>query len=107
METYIIVGTSPAGSSLADFDLDSFNLKEENEKVDKALEAVGGKMLHGWYTFGRFDFIVVVEVPNTTALRAFVACLKAKTETFRAFSDVDDTSEFIEAAKKVVSVLGK
>ena len=105
MEPYIIVGTYPAGSNMADFDFD--NPDTALEKADKALEAAGGKVLHGWNTLGRFDFFVVVEVPNAAAVRAWVACLPVTTETMRAFSDSDDDSEFRENAKKVLAVMSQ
>jgi uncharacterized protein with GYD domain len=105
METYIVAGTYSAGSNMANFDFDNPNAAIE--KADKALEAVGGKVLHGWTTLGRFDFIVVVEVPSAEAVRAWVACLGVATETMQAFSDTDDNSGLFENVKKVLAVMSQ
>jgi uncharacterized protein with GYD domain len=106
METYIITGTySSEGESIEDFDFDT--VTPGSEWTEKALEAVGGKLLHHWSTLGRFDFLVVIEVPNTDAVRAFVTCLGAKTETMRAFDNEADISGFVNYAKKVQATMKK
>lgn len=105
METYIIAGTNSSGTVTADFDFDI--MREEIEKADKALEAAGGKVLHAWNTLGRFDFVVVVEVPNAAAVRAWVACIGVTTETMRAFSGPNDDSEFRENTEKILTVMSQ
>lgn len=105
METYIIAGTNSGGTNMADFDFD--RMRDEIDKADKALEAAGGKVLHAWNTLGRFDFIVVVEVPNAAAVRAWVACIGVKTETMRAFSGPGDDSEFRENAEKILAAMSQ
>ena len=106
METYIIIGNF-MGASIADVDPD--NPVDSTEMTKKALEAVGGKMLHLWMTLGRFDFFLVVEVPNAAAIRAFVSTTPGtiKTETIRAFSDLGDNLEFVENAKKIMALMNK
>ena len=107
METYIIIGNFK-GVNMADVDPD--NPGATTEMTKKALEVVGGKMLHLWMTLGRFDFFLVVEVPNSAAVRALVSCLPEtiKTETIPAFSTQgDDDSEFSENAKKIMALMSK
>ena len=105
METYIIIGTHQGlggEKAMADY-LDSPS-ESEDDKFEKSLEALGGKLLHGWTTLGRFDFFAVVEVPNADTVRACVACLSSTTETLRAFPDSPaDESTFRENAKKVMA----
>ena len=108
METYIIIGTHTA-NEIEDFDFDK--IKPGDEWMEKALEEVGGKWLQGWSTFGRFDFLAVVEVPNADAVRAVSVFLYsksgAKIETIRAFDDNADVSEFAKYAKKLQATMKK
>ena len=102
METYIITGIW-SDSDMTDFDFD--NPGAADDFAEKALAAVGGKMLHSWPTLGRFDFFAVVEVPDANAVRAFVACLpkNIRTETLRAFANQD--SAFFDNAKKIMAAM--
>ena len=105
METYIIT-MSLSGGGMEDFDFS--NPDSADEMARKALEAVGGNLLHAWATLGRFDVFAVVEVPNATAVRAFVACLPGhiKTETQRAFPGSIAGSDYLECVKKVQAAMG-
>ena len=105
METYIIY-FNVTGSGMRDFDFDNPDFGEK--AAQKALEAVGGKFLHAWATLGRHDLIAVVEVPNATAVRAFVACLPPtmKTETARAFPGQIAASDFLDNVKKILKAAG-
>jgi uncharacterized protein with GYD domain len=107
METYIIIGNFRGGGDMANMDFDNPDGAEDMAK--KAIEAVGGRWLHSWATLGRFDLFVVVEVPNAAAVRAFVACLPEgiSTETIRAFPGENRDSEFLENAKKILSVMSQ
>ena len=100
METYIII--SNWSGSAANIDLD--NPPNVDEELTNMLKIVGGKLLHTWSTLGRFDLVVVVEVPDTSALRAFVSALpaQASTESLRAFPGVGAASD-----KKLHSLLKK
>jgi len=91
METYIIL--SKWSGSAENIDLD--NPPNVDEELTKMLKIVGGRLLHTWSTLGRFDLVVVVEVPNPTALRAFVSALPAQvsTESLRAFAGVGAASD--------------
>ena len=100
METYIIL--SKWSASAENIDLD--NPPNVDEEITKMLEAVGGKLLHTWSTLGRFDLVVVVEVPDSTALRAFVSALptQVSTESLRAFPGIGAASD-----RKLHSLLKK
>ena len=70
--------------------MDFDNPEKPQEELMKMLDAVGGKLVHLWATLGRWDFIVVVDVPNVTAVRALVSGMpeEIQTETLRAFDGV-------------------
>ncbi|MBN2554283.1 MAG: hypothetical protein JXB06_16005 [Spirochaetales bacterium] len=72
------------------------------------LEAVGGRLLHTWSTLGRFDMVAVVEVPDATALRAFVSGFpaEASSESLRAFPGIGAASDpkLLALLKKVTAV---
>lgn len=56
-------------------------LKNPQNRVEavgnKACEAVGGKMIGGWYAFGDHDLILVVDVPNNEAMAAIALAIGA------------------------------
>ena len=106
METYIIL-VNVSGAPMADFDPEHSLATLENTK--KALEEVGGKMLHIWMILGRFDHCLVVEVPNSKAITAFVSMLPGhfNTETLTAFSMEAEDPEIAENAKKIRAIIGK
>ena len=91
METYIIL--SKWSGSAENIELD--NPPNVDEELTKMLETVKGKLLYTWSTLGRFDMVIVVEVPDPTALRAFVAALPAEisTESLRAFPGIGAASD--------------
>ena len=43
----------------------------------KACEAVGGKMLGGWYCFGDYDLVIVADVPGNEAMSAIALAIGA------------------------------
>jgi uncharacterized protein with GYD domain len=49
-------------------------LKNPQNRVDavgrQVCEAVGGKLVGGWYCFGEYDIVLVVDVPNNEAMTA-------------------------------------
>ena len=40
-------------------------------------EAVGGKMIGGWYCFGDYDVILIVDVPNIESMAAIAVAIAA------------------------------
>jgi uncharacterized protein with GYD domain len=75
------------------------------ERSKQMLDKVGGRLVNSWATLGRFDFIMVVEVPDATAVRALVATVPAyiQTETARAFDGMAVDKDFVSLMKKIVS----
>ena len=99
METYIIL--SKFTGSARDMDFENNDMTDEYQK---AMDAVGAKIVGSWFTLGRFDTITVVEVPNVTAIRALVSSFPAnvQTETLRAFPGMEIDEEFLTTLKKVL-----
>ena len=66
-----------------------------------ALEKSGGKMLDAYYTMGKHDFVVTVELPNDESAMSILLALgaggNARTTTLKAFS--------LSEAEKIVSKL--
>src|SRR2546423_12862132 len=40
-------------------------------------EAVGGKMIDGWYCFGDYDIILIADVPNIESMAAIAVAIAA------------------------------
>jgi len=43
----------------------------------QATEAVGGKMIGGWYCLGDHDFILIADVPNIESMAAIAVAIAA------------------------------
>jgi uncharacterized protein with GYD domain len=43
----------------------------------QATEAVGGKMIGGWYCLGDYDIILIADVPNIESMAAMAAAFAA------------------------------
>jgi uncharacterized protein with GYD domain len=43
----------------------------------QACEAVGGKLLGGWYCFGDYDLVIVADVPNNESMSAIALAIAA------------------------------
>ena len=41
------------------------------EAVRPVIEKLGGKVLHGWYAFGEYDVVTVIEMPGNVEAAAF------------------------------------
>jgi uncharacterized protein with GYD domain len=56
-------------------------LKNPQNRVDaigrQACEAVGGKLVGGWYCFGEYDLVIVADVPNNQAMSAISLAIAA------------------------------
>jgi uncharacterized protein with GYD domain len=91
METYIILSTWTGSARGLDLD----NPPDVEKELMNMLKTVGGKLLHTWSTLGRFDMVMVVDVPDATALRAFVSALpaEASSESLRAFAGIGAASD--------------
>jgi len=58
------------------------NLEERDQKARNVVESLGGKMISLYYTFGRYDFIVILDMPTKESLTRFLAIV-AKFGTVR------------------------
>jgi uncharacterized protein with GYD domain len=63
------------------------------------LEKVGGKLIGGYYTFGEYDVVIVMEAPNDEAVMSLMLKVgsagNVRTKTLKAFT----TEEGIEIIK--------
>lgn len=51
------------------------NPQNRIDVVSKAIENLGGKLLHGWMCFGDFDTVVIMEMPDNVSAAAFAAAI--------------------------------
>ncbi len=63
MAPYIILGklTYEALKNIKD-------IKERDLKGEQIVRAAGGKLLANYYTFGRYDFVTIVDMPSPESL---------------------------------------
>lgn len=85
MPTYILLG------KLTQKAIERFDKAAERDADGKRiLESLGGRQVAHYYTFGRYDFVVVIELPSEAALaKALVEIQKwgtVTTETMTAMS---------------------
>jgi uncharacterized protein with GYD domain len=56
-------------------------LKNPQNRIEsigrQACEAVGGKFVGGWYSFGEFDIVLVADVPNNESMAAIALAVTA------------------------------
>jgi len=66
------------------------SLEERDRKAKKIIESLGGKMLSLFYTFGRYDFVVIIDIPSKESLVKFLAIVAkfgtVRTETLETIS---------------------
>jgi uncharacterized protein with GYD domain len=75
--------------SLGNLSRDAFaqldSLEERDRKAKKLIESLGGKLISLHYTFGRYDFIAMVDMPSKDSMVKFLTILgkhgTVKTET--------------------------
>jgi uncharacterized protein with GYD domain len=77
MTIYVMLGDLK-GAAFEKFD----GLEERDQKARKIVESLGGKMLYLYYTFGRYDFVVILDMPSKESLVKFLAIV-AKFGTVR------------------------
>ena len=56
-------------------------LKNPQNRVEtvgrQACEAVGGKCLGGWYSFGEYDLVIIADVPDNESMSAIALAIAA------------------------------
>ena len=54
-------------------------LKNPQNRVEAvgraACEAVGGKMIGGWYCFGEYDLVIIADVPDNVSMSAIAMAI--------------------------------
>ena len=71
------------------------------EAVRPVVEKLGGKILHGWYAFGDYDLVAVVEMPGNIEAAAFslAAAAGGAVRNIKT-TPLLSTGEGVEAMKK-------
>jgi uncharacterized protein with GYD domain len=80
------------------------NPQDRIEAIRRAIEKLGGKVVNGWFAFGDYDIVTILEMPNNVAAAAIAmafaadgACKTVKTTPLLS------TAEALEAAKKAAT----
>jgi uncharacterized protein with GYD domain len=87
-------------------------LKNPQNRLDAvgkaACEAVGGKMIGGWYAFGENDVVLVCDVPDAQSMAAIALAIGAggalKHATTTALMSGDDAVAAMKKASAVAAV---
>jgi len=62
--------------------------KERDEKAEHIIQKSGGTLISQYYTFGRYDFVTIVELPSSEILAKVIIeiakCGAVSTETMTA-----------------------
>jgi uncharacterized protein with GYD domain len=76
-------------------------LKNGTRKQKQIIESFGGKMLSMYYTFGRYDFVVIIDMPSKENLVKFLSIV-AKHGTIRTETlETIPADMFYKIAKEV------
>ena len=71
----------------------------------QACEAVGGKLLGGWYCFGDYDLVIIADVPDNASMSAIALAIGAGGAIKSSKTTVLMTgSEIVGALKKATAV---
>jgi uncharacterized protein with GYD domain len=49
------------------------SIEDRDMKAKKIIESLGGKMISLFYTFGRYDFVAVIDMPSKESVVKFLA----------------------------------
>ena len=58
------------------------SIEDRDMKAKKVIESLGGKMISLYYTFGRYDFVVIIDMPSKENMVKFLSII-AKFGTVR------------------------
>ena len=85
MTIYVMLGNLKS-SAFEKFD----SIEERDKKAKKVVESLGGKMISLFYTFGRYDFVVIIDMPTKESLVKFPSIVAkfgtVRTETLETIS---------------------
>lgn len=49
------------------------SIEERDQRAKKIIESLGGNMISLFYTFGRYDFVAVIDMPSKESVVKFLA----------------------------------
>ena len=76
-----------------------------NPTGGRTCEAVGGKLLGGWYCFGDYNLVIIADVPSNEAMSAIALAIAAGGAIKSSKTTVLMTgSEILGALKKATAV---
>jgi uncharacterized protein with GYD domain len=85
MTIYVMLGNLKS-SAFEKFD----NIEERDKKAKKVIESLGGKTISLFYTFGRYDFVAIIDMPTKESLVKFLSIIAkfgtVRTETLETIS---------------------
>ncbi|MGB9175954.1 MAG: GYD domain-containing protein [Methanoregula sp.] len=77
MAIYVMLGNLKSAA------FEKFNsIEDRDKKAAKIVESLGGKMISLYYTFGRYDFVVILDMPSRESMVKFLSII-AKFGTVR------------------------
>jgi uncharacterized protein with GYD domain len=85
MTIYVMLGNLKS-SAFEKFD----DIEERDKKAKKVIESLGGKMISLFYTFGRYDFVAIIDMPSKENMVKFISIVAkfgtVQTETLETVS---------------------
>jgi uncharacterized protein with GYD domain len=79
----------------------SDSIEERDKKAKQIIESLGGKMISLYYTFGQYDFVVIIDMPSKENLVKFLSIV-AKHGTVRTETlETIPADMFYKIAKEV------
>jgi uncharacterized protein with GYD domain len=77
------------------------SIEERDKKAKQIIESLGGKMISLYYTFGQYDFVVIIDMPSKENLVKFLSIV-AKHGTVRTETlETIPADMFYKIAKEV------
>jgi uncharacterized protein with GYD domain len=65
-------------------------IEDRDRKAKKIIESLGGNMISLFYTFGRYDFVAIIDMPSKESVVKFLAIVAkfgtVQTETLETVS---------------------
>jgi uncharacterized protein with GYD domain len=68
MTIYVMLGNLKS-TAFEKFDV----LEARDQKAKKVIESLGGRTISLFYTFGRYDFVAIIDMPTKESLVKFLA----------------------------------
>jgi uncharacterized protein with GYD domain len=66
------------------------SIEDRDKKAKKIIESLGGKMISLYYTFGRYDFVAIIDMPSKEIMVKFISIIAkfgtVQTETLETVS---------------------